>query len=149
MLLSVPKFFRLPNLIYLIKIEVRLGAEPQRFCLEGVMPHGFARLKAGRQEVFHLTAVGEGQKNHLSHSWIYSVEHMQSNEEQNPKKKYYFSKDHLMCSGYIRTIVTFPSDYASSAFPFSDSRSVICRSCSSINLSPGSELDGQTHTHTK
>lgn len=75
MLLSVVKFFRLPNLISLIKIERRLGAEPQRFGFEGLMLHGFARLKAGRQEVFHLTAVGEGQKttSHISGSIALSM----------------------------------------------------------------------------
>lgn len=76
MLLSVVKFLRLPNLISLIKLEGRLGAEPQRFGFEGIMLHGFARLKVGRQEVFYLTAVGKGQKNHLSYSCIYSVQSM-------------------------------------------------------------------------
>lgn len=62
MLLLIVKFFKLPNLISLIKIKGILEAEPQRFGFEGVMLHGFARLKAGRHGVFHLTAVGEGQK---------------------------------------------------------------------------------------
>jgi len=54
------KLFRLPILISWIKIEGTVTAELQRFVFEGVILHGYARLKAGRQAVFHLTAVGEG-----------------------------------------------------------------------------------------
>lgn len=56
----IVKLFRLPNLISLIKIEGRVVSELQGF--EGVIVHGFARLTAGKQEVFHLTAVAQGQK---------------------------------------------------------------------------------------
>lgn len=56
----IVKLFRLLNLISLIKIEGRLAAEPQGF--EGVIVHGFARPKAGKQDIFHLTAVAQGQK---------------------------------------------------------------------------------------
>lgn len=41
-------------------MERRLVVEPQNFGFEGVKLGGFARLKAGRQEIFHLRAVGDG-----------------------------------------------------------------------------------------
>lgn len=40
-----------------------------------------------------------------------------------------------MHNGYIMKISGFPSDYVSSKFLLSDSRSVICKSSSSVNLS--------------
>lgn len=69
-----------------------------------------------------------------------------------PKNKYNSSKDHVIHSGYTMNILRFPSDYESSGFLLSDSRSVICKSFSSVNFCSSwqkiRQTDRQNQTYT-
>lgn len=78
--------------------------EPQRFGFEGIVLHGFARLKAGKHEIFHLRAVGEGKKitSHIAGSMALSI--CKTTKNQSLKNKYDSSKDHLIHSGHIMKI---------------------------------------------